>query len=116
MVLSISEKLQQNTVSEITMHILYIMQIMHIMHIMYLMIKDLLVQNCFVHFKPKMILNFPGLARNIENFGLEMSSSVHEHLAPDLERAGQHKTFEEKSKCRKRKLHLDFEEKSKCSI
>jgi hypothetical protein len=63
-----------------------------------------------------MILNFPGLARNIENFGLEMSSSVHEHLAPDLERAGQHKTFEEKSKCRKRKLHLDFEEKSKCSI
>ena len=40
-----------------------------------------------------MIVNFLGLACKIEDFTLEMGSSVHELLVPGLVRVGQHKNF-----------------------
>ena len=67
MVLAISGKLQHRTVSENVIHdIMQITQITHIIQIRHFMHKekDLLVQDRLVPFKPKMILNFFGLAQH----------------------------------------------------
>ena len=43
-----------------------------------------------MHLKPNMVLNFLGLAGNMEDHGLELSPSGHGQIAPELEGAGSH--------------------------
>ena len=52
-----------------------------------------------MHLKPKMVLNFLGLAGNIEDHGLEMSPSGHRQIAPELEGAGPQQAFEVQAEC-----------------